>query len=153
MLGFDRANSEINVAYMDLAGSFITMPDMFAILPNRGGIQSPYNKLKIIMELLSPIDLYKLHTLEIHNPENCNVKLMDLERLDFLQQSQDKPILLTSERLNNVTFIDVDYFKAFHGLNNKGDKPDYFLINLLETTDGKNPGTCELRGFAEINNF
>ena len=35
---FERAKSEINIAYLDKTGAFISVPNMFALLPNQGGI-------------------------------------------------------------------------------------------------------------------
>ena len=38
ILEFERAKSEINIAYLDKTGAFINVPNMFALLPNQGGI-------------------------------------------------------------------------------------------------------------------
>ena len=38
---------------------------MFAILPDQGGISSSYNALEIVMEILTPTNTYKLHTIEV----------------------------------------------------------------------------------------
>ena len=39
---------------------------MFQILPNQGGISFPFDTIKVYFELISPTDIYKLHTIEVH---------------------------------------------------------------------------------------
>jgi hypothetical protein len=151
VLEFEEAKSEFNIVYFDRLGALISVPNMFAILPGQGGITSPYNALEIIMEILG-YRTYKLHTIEVHNPETCNLNNMTLIRLNSQQNVLDN-YPLNSQRVNNVTFIDVDYYKYFENLNTAGDDPDYLRINFLNTIDNKNPTKCELRGFGEVSNF
>ena len=77
---------------------------------------------------------------------------MNLVRLNYLQNVLDS-FPLYSQRVNNVTFIDVNYYKYFEKLNNAGDNPDYLRINFLNTIDNKNPTNCELRGFGEVSDL
>ena len=51
---------------------------------------------------------------------------------------------------NGEPLIDVNYLKQFNGL--KENLENFFILQLVfeATTDGANPGSCELRAFAEI---
>lgn len=63
---FEKAKDEINVVYYDNLNSVIQTGNMFQILPNQGGISFPYDTVKVYFELISPTDIYKLHTIEVH---------------------------------------------------------------------------------------
>lgn len=93
---------------------------------------------------------YKLHTVEVVNPNECNVSLFDIRRKNQSNVYVD-PNALTSKLLNNRPVIDIDYYKKFLDTTNEGDALDYLEMNLVATFDGANPSKCEFRAFAEIN--
>jgi outer membrane biosynthesis protein TonB len=69
---------------------------------------------------------------------------MSAVRMDVSQTILDK-FRLYSKRIDNSTFIDVDYLKEYHNLNSAGDLPDFLVIYL----DQQNLANCELRAFGE----
>jgi hypothetical protein len=149
VLTFPFVRREISIAYVSKTGSFLEVLDSYAICPWRGGITSPYDGLKILMEFTGD-DTFKLHTIEVHNKEKCNVKIMNAKRLNFAQVPYD-PYFLDSQSLNERAVIDVDYYKVFSKLGDKGDVLDILEINFLVTKDRGNPKYCELRAFVERN--
>lgn len=74
---------------------------------------------------------------------------MNARRYDWLENPLDAGFL-DSQLLRGRAVIDIDYLKAFHDLSNRGDEMDTLYVNFLETKDGKNPGSCELRAFVNI---
>jgi len=100
-----------------------------------------------MMEVLTS-DSYKLHTIEINNPDKCNVNKMSLQRRGIFQEPLDNQVIFS---MNNFTFIDVDYYKQFLNLTDEGDDPNYFDIQFLSTNNAENISSCELRAFIEKN--
>lgn len=141
----------MNPNYFDKFENLIEYDNSFALFPDQGGITSPYDKLQIWVELLNPIP-YKYFTIEVHNPDRCNLKSFYLKRRDmFLELLEDNPLASIFLK-NKVAIIDIEYNKNFY---NVGDLSDDVLTELqilelgyLSTTDGQNPGSCELRAFA-----
>ncbi len=115
------------------------------IFPKRGGFSYIVKTIKVMMEILTD-ESYKLHTLEINNPEKCNVNKMSLERRGIFVEPLDNQVMFS---MNNFTFIDVDYYKQFLNLTNQGDEPSYFDIKFLSTKNAENISSCELRAFVE----
>lgn len=124
------------------------MPDRYGICPWRKGVTSPYERLKISFEFVGQ-NYFKLHTIEVNNREDCNVKIMNGRRYDFIENPLDDQYL-DSQLLRGRSVIDIDYLKTFKGLSDKGDWMDTLFVSFLETKDVRNPGSCELRAFVEI---
>lgn len=100
------------------------------------------------MEFLSDFDLYRLHTLEIHNPSECNVNLMNTIRLDLLQVPYESRSW-ESFLLNGRAVIDINYYKTFGTQKPEDHSLDILKVNFLTTNDNKNPTKCELRAFMQ----
>lgn len=152
MLSYQIAPREVNIAYVSNSGSFLDMINQYAICPFKGGVTSPYDRLKIYQEYIGQ-DLYKMHTIEVHNKEHCNVRVMDTIRRGFLMEPYESAYL-ESTLLNHRPVIDVDYFKAFKNLPSDGladASLDILEINFKSTKNGQHPGRCELRVFVSIN--
>lgn len=143
------AKSEISIAYVSRSGSYIPVPDQYAICPSRGGITSTWEKLKILMEFLG-WKVFKLHTIEVHNPKECNVNFMDAIRLNFLQLPHELKYL-SSLLLNNRPVIDVNYHKLFDSILFPVKDHDLDILEVIfqSTRDNKFPTNCMLRVFVE----
>ena len=157
IFNFERAHSEINPVYFDEYDSFINYENPLAIFPFKGGISSTYAKLKIIMELIG-IDIYDIHSIEINNPEKCNLKSFHLKRMNMFQDYLDQNNLDSISIHNgNVPLIDLKYLIEFSNLKpleiENQKQVEMLEIVFDSTKDGYNPGKCELRAFAKINNF
>ena len=137
------------IYYISRSGAFIPVPDTYVICPWRKGIISTWERLQIYFEFLSAHTLYKLHTIEVNNIKDCNVNIMNGLRRNLLQQPFDDRFL-NSQLLRGRPVIDIDYLEKFEGLSTGIVSLDILEINFLETIDGKNPGSCELRAFVEI---
>ena len=115
---------------MDEHDSFISYENPLAIFPFQGGIYSTYEKLKIIMELIGT-DVYDIHTIEINNPEKCNLKSFYLRRMnmfqDYLDQNKLDSILIHN---NNVPLIDLKYLMEFSNLKPLQIENDAILFQL-----------------------
>lgn len=125
------------------------MPDRYGICSWRKGVISNWERLRIEFEFLSDQMFYKLHTIEVNNIKDCNVKIMNGIRRNFLQVPFENRYL-DSQLLKGRPVIDIDYLEKFEGLSTGIVGLDILEINFLETIDGKNPGSCELRVFVEI---
>jgi len=149
-LFYNFTRREINISYISRSGSFIAFPDFYAICPWRQGITSTWERLGIKFEFIGS-RLFKLHTIEIHNKNECNVETMNALRLNFLFTPYD-PFYLYSQLLNDRAVIDVDYYKSFLGLNlNIEPNLDILEVNFLSTKNKEFPTNCQLRLFIEEN--
>ena len=148
---YDRAQSDMNPNYFDQFENLISYDNTFSLFPDQGGITSPYDKLRIWVELLNASP-YKYFTIEVHNPEQCNLKSFYLKRRDmFLELLETEPIASVFLR-NKVAIIDIEYNKNFYKVGGLSDEVltqvQILELGFLTSTDGKNPGSCELRAFA-----
>lgn len=91
--------------------------------------------------------MFKLRTIEVHNPSVCNVNLITARRLNFVEIPYDN-IPLKSLWLNKRPVVDIDYYKAFYGISSNVFL-DLLEINFISTNNGLNPNRCELRVFVE----
>jgi hypothetical protein len=145
---FEEANYHIHPSFYSYSGEPKNLEDQKStnIFPGQGGIHSPYNRLKIIFEDISPE--FELNTVEINNVYECNVIAMSARRLngtsleDLIPQDQ---FLLESFLLNNRAVIDFDYCKAFNSCPNL-EWFEYLELNFEETRYG-DTGACEIRTF------
>ena len=145
--------------YFDRNNNYIQFDNKMAIFPDQGGITSNYDKLKIKIDLLSA-EPFSYFTIEVHNPDKCNVKSMHLRRQDqFASSSNDYLDKVKIESVflkNSVAIIDLEYAKRILGLgglmlaDGKLDTVQILEIVFETTKDGiSNPGACELRAFAK----
>jgi hypothetical protein len=150
---FEESKDELNPTYYnpEKPDEIINFDSDFyqnlAIFPNQGGITSPYDKLLIEIQFLSGIDKYKIETIEINNPEVCNLNSFNVRQSNDQNYSDKKE--WTSILLDNgEPLVDVNYLKEFHGFNE--DLQDFYYLYILfnSTNNGQNPGPCELRAFA-----
>ncbi len=143
----------MNPVYLDKQGELILDVDEYHIFPDQGGITSNYERLKILIELLNA-DPYDYHTIEVHNPEKCNLDKLSLSRWDMNHDVLDKVRIQSVLLKNKVAVVDIAYAKNILGLGSKLVKEeDLAKVQILDiefesTRDGKNPGPCELRAFA-----
>ena len=125
--------------------------DMF---PGRGG--ATFNqKVYAMIETLSA-DVWDWTTIEVHNPDQCNLKSFALERLDFQRDKLDHKPIDSIYLRDNVAIIDIEYARAFtesgQFLLQEYELTEVYILslNFKETKDGKNLRQCEFRGFAKI---
>lgn len=142
--------NEQNIIYYDQNGKEIRWPrwnDVYKIYPLEGGVNSTYNQLKIIVEVLSSPYAYYLHTIEVHDPERCNLESMNFRRLGY----SDRPLenYMNSFILDKTPVIDIDYHKTFFNWGTRGDYSDALELNFIATKDNKFPTNCEIRVFAK----
>jgi hypothetical protein len=139
----------VNYANLNTGSYLSIVPEMKKkIFPKRGGFSYSLRTIRVMMEILTE-ESYKLHTVEINNPDTCNVNKMSLQRRGIFQESLDNQVMLS---LNNFTFVDVDYYKQFFNVTNQGDDPTYFDIQFQSTRNSENIHLCELRAFVEKTN-
>lgn len=148
-LSKEFALTDLNIAYISRSGAFINVKDPFIICPGQGGITSTWEKLLIYMEFLSETIVYKLETIEIHNPEKCNVISMNTIRLNFLQQPHSGEKYWRSFLLNGRAVIDINYYKKFEISPPIDHDLDILEVDFLTTRDNKYPADCELRAFMQ----
>ncbi len=143
----------MNPVFLDKRGELIIYDNEFALFPDQGGITSTYDKLKVLIELLSA-DPFKYHTIEVHNPESCNLANFSLKRLDMGHTELDRVRIESVLLKGNVAVVDVAYARSILGLGSQLVKEEILeQVQILDieferTRDGKNPGACELRAFA-----
>lgn len=150
-LKYSYARSQINIAYIASSGALLPYNTTirYKICPFRGGVNSTWYQLPISMEFLDPVNLFKLHTVEIHNPDICNVNSMNAERKNYLQISYEPNNKLQSLLLNGRPVIDVNYIRAFVNPSIQDHLLDFLITTYLSTRDGQNPSLCEMRVFVE----
>lgn len=149
-LQYNFARTDINIAYIANSGAFLPVSDQFCISPGRGGVTSNYGeKLLIYLEFLSDNNIYKLETIEVHNPTVCNVNSMNTIRLNFLQQPYEPNKYWKSLLLNGRAVIDLNYYKYFETVPPQDYDLDILEINFLSTKDNRYPANCELRAFMQ----
>lgn len=150
ILDYDSASQDVNIAYYSQTGQFLTLPNPQALFPFKGGISSTYDRLKFSLEFLGP-NVFNVHTVEINNPQVCNLNLMDMRRKGYDGNYRD-PYALESILLNGRPVIDIDYHKIFNNFPNDGNSMDIMEVNFKQTRNGANPTQCELRSFAQVLN-
>jgi hypothetical protein len=142
--------SDVSIAFYDRNNNLINVDkpsSIFANNPYGFGLTSPYDKLKIWFEFIG-VAYYYIHTVEVHNPNNCNLKDMSSKRYE----DENKPLenYLFSITLNNRAVIDYEYLKMMNQtIFDNFDEFYFFELNFLSTKNGKNPSDCSLRVFAE----
>lgn len=146
-MSYSFARREISIVYVSKSGSFIPVRDQYGICPGRGGVNSTWEKLPILMEFIGDF-AYKLYTIEIHNPVLCNVNSLNAKRLNFLSIPYDTKYL-TFLSLNDRSIIDVSYLRVFENYLVSDFDLDILEINFLTTKDNRNPELCEIRIFVE----
>ncbi|RNA24335.1 hypothetical protein BpHYR1_035381 [Brachionus plicatilis] len=121
-----------------------------ALFTDQGGFSIPFPNINIVVENTGIVS-YKLHSVEVNNPEVCNIDSFTIRRKRFF----DDPFLdnfeLKSISLNGVAFVDVDFNKFAFNLGSSGDDLQRMDIKVLSTKNGNNINKCEFRAFAEAN--
>lgn len=121
-----------------------------ALFSNQGGFSIPFSSINIEIENTGIVS-YKLHTVEINNPEICNIDSFTIRRKSYLNVEYFDDYELRSEYLNGVAFVDVDFSKYVDNLGPRGDDFQRMDIRVLSTKDGLSINKCEFRAFAEEN--
>lgn len=120
------------------------------LFTGQGGISIPLSSINIVIENIG-ITSYKLHTVEINNPEVCNIDMFTIRRKSFINEDYFDNIELKSITLNNLTFVDIDFNKFANNLSSNGDNLQRMDIRVLSTKDKMNIHNCEFRAFGEEN--
>lgn len=153
VFNYQLSQESMNPVYLDQYQELIYYPNEMAIFPDQGGITSTYKQLLIKIELLSA-DPYSYHTIEVHNPNECNLKKFHFKRLDMMGNNLDTSEINSIYLNGNTPIIDIEYAKRILNkseqmVNDSRLKEVQILELWFDTTkDGENPGKCELRAFA-----
>ena len=112
--------------------------------------------IKTRIETLSN-DIWIWKTIEVHNPDKCNLKAFTLQRFDFTGLESDQKPIDSIYLKNNVAIIDIEYVKEFtskgHLLTPDSELSEVYLLLLefLSTKDNSSIiSNCEFRGFAKL---
>lgn len=123
--------------------------------PDRGGLTLD-KAIKTRIETLSD-DIWIWKTIEVHNPEKCNLKAFTMQRFDFTGYELDQKPVDSIYLKNSVAIIDFEYVKAFtsngHLLTPDSQLEEVYvlLFEFLSTKDNSNIiSNCEFRGFAKL---
>lgn len=120
------------------------------LFTSQGGFSIPLSNINIVIENYG-FASYKLHTVEINNPDVCNIDMFTIRRKSFITDNYLDDIELQSITLNNVTFVDIDFYKFAYNLGANGDNLEKMDIRVLSTIDKTNIHKCEFRAFGEEN--
>ena len=146
----EGAVSDVSIAFYDRNNNLISVDkpsSIFANNPYGYGLTSPYDRLKIWFEFIG-VAYYYIHTVEVHNPLDCNLKDMSSKRFEDINKPLEN--YLFSITLNNRAVIDYEYLKMMNQtIFDNFDEFYFFELNFLSTKNGKNPSDCSLRVFAE----
>jgi hypothetical protein len=104
---------------------------------------------------ITGFNLYDIKTVEVNNPENCNLKSFHMQRKNILEEYLDEKTLDSILVKNNqIPIIDLTYLQKFKNNGNlsDADKKKTYMLEFLfkQTKNGFKPGSCELRAFAKI---
>ncbi len=147
----DEANDELNPTYYDSNDAIINIGDPLnpAIYPGNGGVTSPYNKLVIRIEYVGT-DSYEVKTIQVNNPEKCNLKSFQAKSFDVEGNELNSNYFGSIQLNNDETLIDVSYLKEFSSFKENLEKFYILYIMFESTRDGSNPGSCELNCFVKV---
>lgn len=123
------------------------VPDNQALFTNQGGFSVDRPKINIAVQYYG-YSLYKVHTIEINNPDQCNINRFTIRRRNSLDHFTD-PYELNSHLVDGVPLVDIDFYKSELNMTNHDEIFYRMDIKVLSTRNGANIGKCEFRAFGE----
>ena len=127
------------------------MGDNNQIMPGQGGVTSPEYMLRTYVEYLND-NKYDIMTVEIHNPNVCNVNSVKFKHLNDMGKDIYPQFYESMYLDGNKTIIDMTYLKQIKNINYETTMKDYEYHYILfdGTRDLQRPKGCEVRFFGKL---
>ena len=139
--------AEIYIVFLDRLGSIIDVGENNLVLPGEGGIISPENRLSLVIEYMDDAK-YDVHTIEVHNPSDCNLSKLRFKHLDVYSREIYTNVYESIMLDGYKVLIDFAFLRDILKQDIYIGDYEFHKIFFEATRDSQKPQNCMIRFFA-----